>query len=377
MPDRHPQLAPDDARILDRVLQSLADRPRHAGPPLRLAPPHEHDHSITADPRQAQVLRLLQLLDHYPVSDAPDDLIARTLERVELSRQRQRFAQQVHALAQRPSLFQWREMLGVAAMILISLSVVWPMLQNSRHQARQIACAENLRQAGLGFSAYAADHAQLLPRHAVAPGTPWFQVAQLDEHGRPSHSNSAHLYLLARARYIHPNTLACPENEYAPAAMSAGLFDWPAARAVSYSYQNQFTDAPLRLDRVNIALLADKNPLFLIQPSGGDPTAAGPGRPDQPAALSAAPPAAPGRIVLTFRVERPLDSFSDFHANVGGHNILTADGRVRFQATSLLPAPTSASASGGDPDNIWLAGQRTDYQGTESPSSENDSFLVP
>jgi hypothetical protein len=350
MPDQQPEptrpatLSPADALVLDAVLASLSEpnRPASALPPQDSA-------------RAQRVTDWLNLLDQCPAEPPPADLLQRTLARVHEARQTRRFAQQVQALTAPPVAFRWHELFAVAAVLLIAATVVWPMLIQSRADARRLACADNLRQAGMAFGYYAADHAGMLPRHAVQSNTPWYKVAQVsNEHG-PVQSNSAHLYLLARRGYIHPNTLACPENEYAPRNMAASLYDWPSARAVSYSYQNQYTPEPIRLERANIAILADKNPLFVIQQTG-----VGEGGTFR------------GTITLTFRRERAADSPSDAHGQLRGQNVLTTRGDVTFKVEPMLATPGSA-----EPDNIWLAGQVTDYVGTETPASLDDSFLVP
>ena len=275
---------------------------------------------------------------------APTDLVQRTLARVQDAKQRQRFAQQVHALTtkDRPVFFWWRELLTMAGIILIATALLLPTLDRMRADARQVACANNLAMAGRAFGGYAADHNNALPRGKVKPGTVWWNVGQTKESEKPSQSNSAHLYILVRGRYLGADHLACPDNPWVSHHhMNASMHDWPTARAVSYSYQNQYTSQPMRLDRLPVmAILADKNPLFVKQSENG--------------------------IGLAYRKDLDPVSSSIFH-NQRGQNILTTAGHVLWKDQPIGP----------NGDNIWLIRGVHDYHGVESPRDTDDSFLVP
>jgi hypothetical protein len=302
--------------------------------------------------------RVLQLIDTWPAEDPPRDLAARTLARIEQAQQQSRFDRQIRtlALAGGPGggsggrRFAWNDLAAVAAMLIAAFSLGLPMLSSSRAQSRQIACADNLRVAGAAMGGYAADNQGQMPRLGNFEGQPWFLVGQGVESdgasGQPQRvrSNSAHLFVLVRRGYVHPGTLACPENEHAPGALSAQAFDWPSAPAVSYSYQNQFTARPMKLEHApRMAVLADKNPLFLISRDGQT-----------------------GQIHLHFRRDLPATTISQMHRN--GQNILYADGAVAWAVTPVQP---------GNKDNIWLLDGIGDYEGNESPTRPDDAHLIP
>ena len=202
--------------------------------------------------RVAAVLNLLQRLHELGPDEADatrdGDLVARTMQAVADARQRERFAQQVQMFADPPRTLglSWRQVATAAAVFLLGISVLMPVLDRSRADAQRAACSANLAAAGMGFSAYAADHDDALPRGPVRPGDPWTHV------GRPSavspegfyRSNSAHLYLLIRLGYLPPEELACASNDAAgggTAPVALGRIDWSTPQAVSYSYQNQYT----------------------------------------------------------------------------------------------------------------------------------------
>jgi prepilin-type N-terminal cleavage/methylation domain-containing protein len=55
------------------------------------------------------------------------------------------------------------EMLVVVGIIALLVAILMPSLARAREQARAAACLSNLKQQGIGFSAYSADHKALLP----------------------------------------------------------------------------------------------------------------------------------------------------------------------------------------------------------------------
>ena len=322
-------LSPADAHLLDAMLTHR----------LKLTPD-----TTTAETERARRLRgVMSLLDQYDVDAAPEDLVARTLTRIQEAKQRRRFAQQIQALGGRERIgFQWRELLTVAAVMMIAVSLLWPVLDRIRADARRVACANNLAIAGQAFGRYANDHNQALPRGRVRPGTVWWNVGAVPSD--PDHhvgSNSAHLYILVRSRYIDAGTLQCPDNAGAVGHMSHSMHDWPTAKAVSYSYQNQYTQKAIRLDQLpDMAILADKNPLSVK-------------RSDRDAGLA-------------YQSDMDPASPSNFHGR-RGQNILMPSGRVMWSTRPVGP----------NGDNIWLIrGVRT-YEGVETPRESDDSFLVP
>ncbi len=315
----------------------------------------EGDGGVPDALRQARAAGWLAVIGRDPVSPPATDLVQRTMQRLADARQRQRFAQQIAMLRRdapaRGFGFQWRELATTAAVILIGLSLAIPVLDRGRADARRIACSGNLAAAGMGLNQYASDHRGAMPRVLAQPGQDWWRVGETAAPGQPTRSNSAHLYVLVRTRYVKPNTLNCPDNTHAPRAAVGAIerHDWRDATAVSYSYQNQFTAEPIRLDRApNLAVLADKNPLFVIQMQR-----------------------------LDFDSKLPPTASSRLHARVGpGQNILIAGGHVSFNASPVVTAPQAPV-----PDNIWLPDsnpvQRT-YTGNETPAvPDRDAFLVP
>ncbi len=335
------EISPADGQVLDAILGNGA-----LGRLERRSEAQEGDAWSGQDRRRVEkVCQVVSLLDWYGTDVVPEDLVERTLARIHEARQRQRFAQQVQVLGDGSgsayNRFQWGELLTVAAVILIGASLLWPVLDRVRGDARRVACSGNLAVAGQAIDRYAHDHDRLLPRGHVKPGAVWWNVGGASNADGQVHSNSAHLYILVRSRYIDAVTLACPDNPWTVNRMDHSMHDWPAAKAVSYSYQNQYTQSPLRLDELpEMAILADKNPLFVNRSDG----VAG----------------------LAYRSDLDPTSPSDFHRRQG-QNILTSSGQVLWRARPIGP----------NGDNIWLIRGVSSYRGVEAPRDVDDSFLVP
>jgi hypothetical protein len=352
---RHLTLSEEDARAVDALLSARADA--SAGPTLRLT--SDEGSNAPIDPaRLNRVAAVLKVLDQCPASDPPEDLTKRTLARIAQSRGRERMLAEmgIGGGGSGGRGFGWGEMVAAAAVLIIGVSLALPMLDYHRQEARRVACLGNLGSVAKAMGTYAAISNGQAPRLGAWPGEPWYQVGQQREPtslasypsnpSNPSNqpenkvrSNSANLYMLARQGFVKPDDLACPENINATHNMTSRQTDWPDMRSVSYSYQNQYAAQPVRLDNnPNIALLADKNPLF----------AAGSAR--NSFAMTGLPTSAPSQV----------------HQK-RGQNVVLANGSVKWQ-----PKPVLANG-----DNIWSARGVDRYTGNESPTDASDSFLVP
>lgn len=300
------------------------------------------------DPQRTQrVQALLTLLDALPEEEDDPRRVERTLHAVEAAQQRQRLA--IPPSEMRPQAgggFGWRHVAMAAVAAVLGLSLLLPVLEYNRAEAQRITCAANLQTAGIGFQQYAADHDGVLPRGRVQPGAPWWHVGEVPSEKDPVvRSNSAHLYLLVRGGgYVDADDLACPTNPHAPLGeMSMAHRDWHAPEQVSYSYQNQYTERPWRVEpRAHMAVLADKNPLFVARQ---------------------------GRVI--FDAQRPFDAPSRSH-NQRGQNVVLLDGSVLWTQSPVMRRPGQFYET-----NIWVAEGVDRYTGTELPGSRDDSFLVP
>lgn len=355
--DSAARLSQADAALWDAMMAQAHARQGLADIPL----------DRTAQARQIQ--RLMAILNAAN-ADLPlpsEDLVQRTLSQIQQQENRRRFAMQVDALVTPDPAFRWRELSAVAAVLMIGMAVMWPVLSQARQEARRVACQQHLGVAGQAMARYASDNAGMMPRYGSLPseargisgaaggigggggGGSWAGVGygygasprEASLNGQVVRSNPAQLYLLVRKGYISPDDLACPDNVSASHRMTVQMHDWPNAASVSYSYQNQLAPGPLRLEvHPQMVILADKNPLFSASLS--DP-----------------------RLVV-YRPDLLPTSATVFHQQ-SGQNMLSGSGQVRW---SRQPMTLNG-------DNIWTADGVTHYTGIESPSHESDSFLVP
>lgn len=325
---------PLDAQAIDAVLQEYWDQ----------TPPPEW-----IDPGRLEAARnWLAMIEQGVSADLPDAelsdrLIETTLDRVRRQRELEWVVGQIEPTPEPPKhaiAFRWNDLIGVAAVLLLGVSLVWPLLSQARQDARRIACSNQLATAGIGFGRYALDFAGILPRHQTEVGNPWSRVGAGPNRQGQVQSNSANLVLAVRTGYMFSDVLACPGNPDALRHLPEWAWDYPSLASISYSYQSQFTILPQRLDAApRIIILADKNPLLGF----------GPGQ----------------RMV--FIAERERQSPTAMH-NFVGQNALHADGSVSWMRTPVTP----------DGDNIWLPEGRQEFRTfRETPAHDRDIMLIP
>ena len=289
------------------------------------------------EPRTKAMVELLGVLDHSPAPEPDDALVAKTLQRVADARD----SMTVSSNEMRPAGvlgtgFSWMEITTVAAVLLVGIAILLPVLKQARLNARITVCQSSLGELAIGFTSYADDYSGALPSLEANPGTPWWNIGR-SRPGEPVQSNSAHLLVLARSGYAEVGSLNCSGNEHVVDSLPADAIDWPNAKSVGLSYQNQYALRKSQWDSgQTIAVLADKNPVF-----------------------------SPGRFFRGL----PLSVNSNNHGG-DGQNVLTTAGVADWQPTPVLEQQ----------DNIWhRARGKTDYEykGMELPQDEGDSFLVP
>lgn len=188
---------------------------------------------------------------------APADLVDRTMSRIEA------FGEIPESLPMRvPMSRRFADLVSIAAMLLIVVSIGWPALAAWRSASLQATCSANMRSVASAFGQYGGDYREHLPAATAGfgGGQTWWNVGKGAEQ-----SNSANLYTLTRAGYAPLSDLACPGNEHAltePAHEDAR--DWDSLDQVSYSYRIiSRKDAPrLGVDQ-RFVIAADRSPVVL------------------------------------------------------------------------------------------------------------------
>lgn len=347
-PATPPTLSPQDAAAVDALLE------HGAGPAVTPGSPESGvaarigavaPSSVSADESQRRVRALLALMSACPAPEAPADLTARTVQVISEFKRRER-AIEASQIAPTGRSFRFGEVAAMVAIMLIGASLLWPAMDRSRQDARQIACQSNLGLAGQAIGSYAVDYDDNLPRRGSWPGATWWNVGKhanvTDTAGRPIESNSAHLYTIVRKSYATADALTCPENPDAPHSdrMSPALNDWTSPTAVSFSYQNQFTASPIRASRaVTLPVLGDRNPHFVRRHAGNRPG---------------------------FDRDVAFDAPSVQHGG-RGQNILLGGGQAVWTQSPLF----------FNGDNIYLINGVDHYGGNEVPADPGDAFLTP
>ena len=333
-PTRHwPSLSAEDAEALDALIEARTAESEGRG--------GKGQADTGAQAARAEKMQsLLALIGQHPAEDPPRDLVETTMARVRGAETVSRMLQQRQNPDRPLFSFKWREVLTAAAVMMIAASLLIPVLSRSTADQRRLACESNLMAAGAGLSQYAAANSGVMPRLGSWPGEKWYQVGHAGREGVVP-SNSAHLMILVRQRYVSPDDLTCPENAFAPRKLAYTSRDWPDLRAVSYSSQNQFTPQAIRLEDVtDTPIIADRNPLFVLNGQ-----------------------------TFVFRTDIPGNSPSGNHARLKGQNMLVGDGSAQWSEEPRIGEQGS--------DNAWLIEGVEHYLGNEFPVDPHDSFLVP
>lgn len=233
-----------------------------------------------------------------------------------------------------------RDMVAVAALIVLAVGVGVPSLMHVRDRQQRMGCSWNLAQLGQGLQQYARVFGSSLP---FVGSSPQQSYARSSDPSILFVPNRQHVYPLLRFAYVaDPRLFVCPSQRDIPMPRQeiqrrSGFLE---ARNVSYAYQNMAGVRPSTNDDRRLPILADDNPLF-----------------DDGLPLFDA---------RRLHLGDPASANSRAHAGAG-QNVLSLDGKVRWTTTPLC---------GLNDDNIWTLRGVTDYTGHEGPIAATDSHLL-
>jgi len=187
--------------------------------------------------------------------------------------------------------FRMTDLASIAAILLIGVSVVMPVITSMRFESIRKHNETNFAVSSVGFGSYAMDHEGSLPVYTPSgelassvlnPALRWWMVG-LD----PTQSNSANLFTLAREGYASLESLTSPGNRFAQAGdVPEDAVDWQDFEQVSYSYRvnrpgTRNDDWAMR----GIVVMTDRSPVTLkaykrlpIDPFENSPNHAGRGQ---------------------------------------------------------------------------------------------------
>jgi len=282
--------------------------------------------------------KLLRPLDHWQVAPTADNLPERVLAFVRGAADQARptipFSEEV--IYRRAPFGSIRQVIAIAACLVALVSVAGPGLSQVRARSHRAACASNLGSIFRGMTLYQQAFGGSLPFAGNVAGAAWLPGSAPD---LPYQSNSRHIYLIAKLNYGPlPQNFICPADRSAKPMRADELDsydDFAAACNISYDSMNLAGDCPNVRPRRIMAFMSDRNPLFVNARFNGmiDPT----------------------------RTNSPAHGGKD-------QRVLILDGSV-----TRLTVPVY----GPQKDNLWLAGSIRRYVGTETPSCNDDAFLIP
>lgn len=289
-----------------------------------------------------RVQRQLAPLD-ADVFETPSDLTQRILRRIEQGPAPLSFpkvaagsAVEIAQGGRGGSFLAMRELIGLAAAIVLFVGIFVPGYRTARDAAQKVACANNMRTIAGGYANYNETYGGHLPFAGVSPGTPWCAT---DDGFQSTANNSSHAYLLVQRKYVPASAFFCPARE-GDFAMTAQNFDeytnFLDVRNNSYATNLMTSPWKKGVLQSNMPLVGDMSPLVdedrrLIQ-------------------------------------DGPPPANSTSHGRLGGQSVMRLDGSVGFYQSPKV---------GVEQDDIYRLQNVNDYKGTETPKSTGDTFLVP
>jgi hypothetical protein len=294
--------------------------------------------------------RVLDPLDAWTVPPVSSLLPDKIIARVAAVRREERLAEArrvVHLLepveaGDRPSparwLFSLKEVMALAACILLLFSVLVPGVAQVRRDSQRALCASRLGDVYRGLGLYREMDREALPFAGGIGATAWLPSA--NSSATPYRSNSRHVYLTLKYRLVKgPESFVCPASPVGRPMNPSFLpesDDFHSSNNITFDTLNLSGDnPPVRPSRA-IAYMSDRSPLFLD-----------------------------GRFHAD--VDPSLTN-SPTHDGGAGQNVLKLDGSVDWFTTPYY---------GPRGDNLWTRSDVDEYSGIESSADPDDSFIIP
>ncbi|MCP4707516.1 MAG: DUF1559 domain-containing protein [Planctomycetes bacterium] len=233
-----------------------------------------------------------------------------------------------------------RDVVAVAACILLVFTLLRPTLQMARQKSQQMTCSNQLSAMGTALNNYAVDYNGLYPYLPRSEGMTGQHV-----------SNTQGGYLLVRLGYLQPEKFLCPGVDSQKVRVQLRinpqkfkeLNDFLSREYVNYSFRLIVSPQPFPAEMLNsaIPIASDQNPIFVGFDSSKMP-----------------------EIDLTKNTSL-LQENSPNHGKLG-QNLLFPDNSVRFFTDRFF-------GPGGD--DGFTIDQTMLYRGWEFPKSDKDIFI--
>ena len=254
---------------------------------------------------------------------------------------------------QNESRFSWvmgnlRDMIAVAACLMLVFLVGKPGLDHSRSIAQRKMCEKQMAELGGAFTNYASDNNDQLPQ-AGTNGGKWWNIGEQ----RPeASSNTRHVYKLVKGGYTRPENFICPASDgnqqyYAQLqkmsdADARKLNDFLSKDHVNYSFKLIIPNSNAKWGISREAIAADKNPIF----AGFDSRL---------------------QHVVSVPADSALRKVNSRNHGSKGQVVLFSDGSIVFMKDRFY---------GPQQDDIFTIKKAIEYYGVETPE-EDDTFIAP
>lgn len=283
-----PLLNPADADAVDLLVDHGFDADRAAAARPELAE------------RVRAAARLFGRLDQVPVSAPDPALVDATLARIAVAEREREDRMRIRPTAPaRPFVHgRWREIVAVACVVLVAMSIVFPMLNGIRDMNGAARCADNMNQLASALDTYHGDFRSMPIAAGFGPDLSAFKSWN-------DYSGARNLSVLSDAGYCGPDCVACTNSA------SRGGY---AMQAHSPKATHAWRGAS------RIPIVSDRNPVIDLTRRG--------------------------------TIVAQLTLNSEEHGGEG-QNMLFTDGSVEFVRSPVLMLP----AFGGLPaheENLWL-----------------------
>ena len=241
-----------------------------------------------------------------------------------------------------------RDIIAVAACLLLVFLVGKPGLDHSRSIAHRNQCEKQLAELGGAFQSYASDNDGLLPQAETSNGKWWNIGEQRSDAG----SNTRHVYRLVKGGYTRPESFICPAGrdngqiyvqlQQMPNDKARELNDFMSKNHVNYSFKLIIPGRKAKWGIRREAIAADKNPIF----AGFDSSL---------------------QHVVSVPMDSELRKVNSLNHGSQGQAVLFSDGSVIFMRDRHF---------GPQQDDIFTIKKAIEYYGVETPE-DDDTFIAP
>jgi hypothetical protein len=209
--------------------------------------------------RADQIEAMVQLVSQTGTATPATGLVDRTMRRIATTHEQNLQPIPIRSFGG----FRFADLISVAAVLLMGVAVLWPILSTVKTYQQKGSCEANFGSIASAMGAYTGDNHDAFPITTASYGGNWMNV------GTPDQSNSSNLFTLAKAGYTKLRDLACPGNPRAITQAPPEARDWHSLPEVSYSYYVMFgKQRPTPTNNPHTIILADKSPVIVRVATG-------------------------------------------------------------------------------------------------------------